>query len=369
MQTMHPSPMRAFEYIWNHLIVLLVLAGAVTAPFADSEYGTCPIANVRKTVLQTTHSSDATPGLDQGVAYDLPAEAVLFAGSAFLLVGIAMLLFPWPFRRAVSCVVFVTVLALLAEEGSSRLLLDNSASPLDLTFTLTRGPDELSSLRVDLPCTGSAFAVFAAIWAGLHLMALQTVKRASLFFEGAVCAVLLVRMLADFLPVLLEPQPLSGAAQFFLGYPVVPFWAVSIPLALLIGAIPQGGFRVVITSFLGAFAATKGLRTILGFLDGQTSLELSGGADVHADPVQGAIQSGLFLVALVMHQRIWLQGEEPGNEIGCCGNCCACCPCANDEPPSSEGDYSPVTASVPRQTPKRPSLPPPRRSTGYEVLP
>ena len=239
-------PLRAIECFWNHLVMLLLIAFILTVPFVD-ESSTCPITTVRNSLMASTlpSSSESELDLNEGVAYTLPAKAMLLIGSGLLLSGICLIFFPRRMQRTVSALVLIVGLALLAEELSAHLLIGQHGSPpLGLTLTLTRGLDELQSIRVDLACTSSLFAILAAISAGLHLMALRPFKRGFLVFEGAVAAVLFVRMLADFIPLLLETHPIAGIGHFFLGYPLVPFWATAVPLGFVVGAIDAPRFRV-----------------------------------------------------------------------------------------------------------------------------
>ena len=96
------------------------------------------------------------------------------------------------------------------------------------------------------------------------------------------CAVLIVRLAADFVPLLLEAHPFDDgiSASFFLGYPLVPFWLAVGPLTLVLGVVPEyaESAQLLTTAFLGAFATAKGIATLQDAAAGHHELEIVGGA-------------------------------------------------------------------------------------------
>lgn len=329
------------ERVWNHLVMLAALA--ILLPQFLAGGSECPVISVHNLLLDQVHEPTDKLDLEAGIAYSLPPGVHFVLGGGLTLLGLMMLVFGLKMQQIISAAVVVASLALVAEEVSVRtLLLRPLANRYAVNLTLSRGAVSVGSVVVDLACSGSLFAVLLAISAGVHFVALQSFKRTAQFFEGAVSAVLAVRLASQFVPWLLESHPIAGAGydgHFFLGYPVVPFWAIAMPLAFLVGAIePVPCMQALITCFLGAFAATKGMRTVQEYLAGYDDIELAGGNDVHSDPLQGLIQLGLFVVGLLIHQRLWLRSDDGGGG-GCLGGACAsydCCPCCSDEAERAE---------------------------------
>mmetsp|Transcript_37896 Transcript_37896/g.100220 ORF Transcript_37896/g.100220 Transcript_37896/m.100220 type:complete len:373 (+) Transcript_37896:30-1148(+) len=325
------------ERLTNHVVMIAALA-VLLAQLLEIDHD-CPIVALHSALVEEVQQPENNEmDIDAGIAYHLPPEALLVLGSILASIGAMMLIFGGKMQQFFSASIVVSSLALAAQEVAVQtLLLQPKSERFFLNLTLSRGATPLSSLKLDVACTAAFFAILIAISTALHFVALRMFKRMAQFFEGAITAVLTVRLVAQFLPWLLVSHPFSGAdyvGHMFLGYPLVPFWAIALPLAFILGALePVPCLQAIITCFLGAFAATKGIRTIQDYLVGADDIELAGGDDVHSDPLQGMLQLGLFAVGLLIHQKVWLQNEG-GREHGFCGGvcgCCGCCGCGEDE--------------------------------------
>ena len=141
------------------------------------------------------------------------------------------------------------------------------------------------------------------------------------------CAVLIVRLAADFVPLFLEAHPFDDgiSASCFLGYPLVPFWLAVGPLALVLGVVPEyaESAQLLTTAFLGAFATAKGITTLQDAAAGRHELELVGGARCvimgqggaggtnmsTTSPASLALRLLSFPVA--DHEHNWQGGSEP----------------------------------------------------------
>ena len=263
------------ERVWNHL-VLLLFAAMITAHFLSFD-DECILSTIHGMLIDGASMAATVPQervqISVGVAYNVPPGLLLTLGSVLFLLGVSMLIFGMRMQRTITALVVVGGGVVVMEEVTARMWLNTPAEDrysLDLTFM--RGIDTVNTFVIDLACTGSVYAIFLTISAGLHLVAMTFFKRAAQFFEGAVAAVLFVRLIANFYPTLLESHPIDvglDVGSFFLGYPLVPFWAIAVPLAFVLGALDASPWmQVGVTTFLGAFAATKGLRTIRDYFSG-----------------------------------------------------------------------------------------------------
>ena len=224
------------ERMWNHLLLLLLIASLI-AHFVVGDDGVCPIVAMHNQLSEVspkdhTPSAQDEPNLriEEGVAYTLPQGALISVGIAFLILGVGMLIFGVHLKQSFSAAVLVGGMAIAAEEVTARAwLVGSRRDSLGISVVTTRGDTELNSFTFDVACTGSLFTILVAVWAGLSLVASGGFKRAALLFEGGVFAVMSVRLIADFYPPLLETYPADDqAGHFFLGYPIVPFWATAI---------------------------------------------------------------------------------------------------------------------------------------------
>ena len=241
--------------VYNHLLLCLILALISSYFTVDAEEdGVCPIATFHAFMLGYKERAVATVegavsaniGVATGVSYTIPPTALLAVGGSFLLLGVLMLLGGFQVQRIVTGVIIVGGLVLAAENLVATELL-RVAGRRQLSEVITSAPLEAAAaplveepvaaatspvpgshleaslellsdglpitppLRVDLKCTGAFFAVFLALSIALHLLTARWFQRISLTVEGAACALLAVRLAADFFPPLLEVhQPSSS---------------------------------------------------------------------------------------------------------------------------------------------------------------
>ena len=284
-------------YWYNHLLLLLIFS-VLTAHYGSAALdGTCPVAALHEAIAQAGEGDALvdTVSFEGGISYNVPNGALYAIGGSLLLLGAAMLVSGARLQRLFTGVLVVGSLALGAEAMAAAQLLHQPSGALTAGLYLERDGERAGTFTVDCACAGSLLGTLLAISLGLHALAQPCFQRALSFLEGAVCGLLVARLVADFVPPLLEPYPLSDApTPFVLGYPLVPFWAAAAALALLmgVGAVPENEtLHAVLTAFLGAFAAAKGLRTVRDAADGRTSLELAGGDRVASDMCVAARRS------------------------------------------------------------------------------
>ena len=333
---------RRLIYWYNHIMLLLLFSALVSHFGAIGEEGTCPAGASTQHFFPSLATEEGEEGAEEdavsirrGITYQLPPAALFAAGGLLVAIGSAMLIWGIRFRRLVTGVLIVGALAVMAKSiATANLLGDDPPFSLAAVISVERDTVSLGGIRLDLECTGSILAIVCAISLGIHALASPIFQRVLAFIEGAACAILAVRLLADFVPILLEPHPFEGEAHYFLGYPLVPFWLTAGPLALLIGLLPAyASVEIVTTALLGAFAAAKGARVLQHALAGGHSLELAGGENISSDMITGGTQLALFVVG------VWLRcvccapprdEHEPAN--ACFGGMCGCCGCCDWDP-------------------------------------
>lgn len=388
---------------YNHLLLLLLVA-VILAHFGTlGDEQTCPISSsyhgvealvdaVEKRLPPILQAADAATdeappqeagedlSIEDGLSYTLPPVAMYALGGLLTLVGLLMLVWGARMRRAIIGTAIVGALAAAAQYFVNAFLLGEPPYSLAAALSLDRDGINLGSVRLDVECTGATLVVLGAISLGLHALAQRGFQRALFFLEGVACAVLAVRVAADFAPRLLAPMRVGVVSvghltvdlskfegDAYLGYPLLPFWALAAPLALLLGILPNHpAINALTTSFLGAFATAKGVRTLSDAYHGRTALELAGGDSVAADPIQGGVQLGLFVVGVWLHGTCCAgreHGEESLCESCCCGLCslfacccrgCGCggclgcggCWCCCEEPHPAAADYSPACVVI-----------------------
>ena len=222
---------------YNELLALIFIA-CVAAAWTESHYDGCPLANIP--APKGSAPTDGEPVADdaaitRGVSYDVPPKLLLGAGYLFTTFGLAMLVFGPTVQRTIVKGLIVLVVALASAQVASSSLITPVAERLSMTTSLLRGGVALGGFTLDLQCTGSMLGIFVAARLAIFLVGLSLVERSMLFLEGAACGVLGVRLAANFYPPLLVESSVVPDAGFLLGYPIVPFWACAVPLAVVLG--------------------------------------------------------------------------------------------------------------------------------------
>ena len=330
--------------VYNEALLLFVLAGVLAYYTASSEDGACLVSSIPTyayapaeggTQAGGASAAAAVSAVTTGIAMDLPPVALLAAGVAFTATGIVMLACAVPAQRIIVGLVVVGGLAFVSEQASEQALLGEATPNVDAALTLMRDGLSVGGFTLDLRCTGSMFAILVASRLGLWMLETRLTQRAMMFVEGAACGVLAVRLAADFYAPLLVSSASVPDAGLLLGYPIVPFWASAVPLGVVLGTAAsaegpgEGGTATLLTLFLGAFCAAKGLRTLQDYYVGGSTLELAGGASVDSDMLEGGVQLGLLLLGAWRHRQRWARPQCCGGGGGGC--CPALCCCADDE--------------------------------------
>lgn len=419
--------------LWNCFIIYVLVAVAASYFTVDATGGVCPISIFHRYMAAYEHKAAAVLGssvsadVSVGVAYEIPAAAMVSVAGVLLVLGAMMLLGGVRMQRLIVGVAVVGSLTLAAESlvATQLLRLDEdggllrrlsevaaaspdaasspptlSASPSPITLfpsaattaaavapsapglqarlsILSDGASLFPPLTLDLQCSGAFLALLVAATVSLQLLAAQWFQRISLALEAAICALLLVRLTADFAPPLLQPLPADAASSLtalaasaptvaarllpnpsdvltarLLGYPLVPFWAAAALLALLAASIPESStWAVTLTAFLGAFACAKGLEVLRDYREGDRTLELAGGEEVSSSVYEGGLQLLLFVAGL------WLRRASCGG----CARSCRCCGCCCDGGVDAADDEErQAHRGSPDGVGEPPNMPPPR---------
>lgn len=189
------------ESVINHLVVVGILS--LLADQYLKPNGKCPTTLFYESIHDPYINGDNIR-LEHGITYRMPPEGILYIGGSLAVLGVGMLLFGLKMQQTISAVATIAGAAFLAEELAMRsLLLIPKEDRYTLVTDLNQGPLTKHRFNVDVSCASSIFATLIAIAAALNLVAMYIFKRAANFFEGAVCAVLIVRLAAQFVPWLL----------------------------------------------------------------------------------------------------------------------------------------------------------------------
>ena len=219
--------------LYNELLLLLLLA-SLLAFWTESSHDMCPVQFPGSGSGAHTQGDEAASAsrLTRGVTYDMPPDILLLVGALFVGTGATMLIVGTIVHRSIVKALLVLALVLATAEVASSTLLQTASESLGVTMSLLRNGVALGGFTLDLQCTGAVLAILVALRLGVVVVGLPLVDMSMLFFEGAACGVLGVRLAANFYPPLLRESSLLPGAGRFLGYPIVPFWACALPLGM-----------------------------------------------------------------------------------------------------------------------------------------